>query len=184
MSSRFIPPNVGSSAFLRSAQIFGIIFIYLNIKTSMSANILNNTPFPSITGLLAAGPILPIPARPFRYWSLLRDFLWLYIYKRHLGLLLFLYKALPRPVNRLMTGHVCFRFFGRHHFNLSRSALGMIFKCLLLTKFFCHNTFYCDRIPFIRYIGVQVTKLGLVRTEQLQGNTYQQPVWEEIRKPE
>jgi hypothetical protein len=34
---------------------------YFDIKTSISANILNNKPFPSITGFEASGPISPNP---------------------------------------------------------------------------------------------------------------------------
>ena len=61
MSSKLIPPKVGaifltvltnSSTFLVSTSIS---------KTSISANILNNKPFPSITGLEASGPISPKP---------------------------------------------------------------------------------------------------------------------------
>jgi hypothetical protein len=34
---------------------------HFDIKTSISANILNNKPFPSITGFEASGPISPSP---------------------------------------------------------------------------------------------------------------------------
>ena len=61
MSSRFIPPKVGSKAATISTNFFGSFSLISMSNTSMSANILNKTPFPSITGLLASGPISPNP---------------------------------------------------------------------------------------------------------------------------
>ena len=62
MSSKFIPPNVGSNAFTICTNLSGSLSFISISNTSMSAKILNNTPFPSITGLLAAGPIFPNPS--------------------------------------------------------------------------------------------------------------------------
>ncbi len=62
MSSRFIPPKVGAIAFtaaINSSVSFASISIS---KTSMSAKILNNNAFPSITGFEASGPIFPNPS--------------------------------------------------------------------------------------------------------------------------
>ena len=62
-----IPPKVGSNDFTICTNFSGSVSLISISNTSMSANILNNTPFPSITGLLANGPILPKPktAVPF-----------------------------------------------------------------------------------------------------------------------
>ena len=67
MSSRLIPPNVGAMAFTVWIN-FSVSFSLISIsKTSMSANILNKSAFPSITGFEASGPISPKPktAVPF-----------------------------------------------------------------------------------------------------------------------
>ena len=67
MSSKFIPPKVGAIAFTASIN-FSVSEASTSISnTSMSAKILNNNPFPSITGLEASGPISPRPktAVPF-----------------------------------------------------------------------------------------------------------------------
>ena len=62
-----MPPNVGSNAFTICTNFSGSFSLISISKTSMSANILKSTPFPSITGLLASGPISPSPntAVPF-----------------------------------------------------------------------------------------------------------------------
>ena len=52
-SSRLTPPNVGSSA-LTTLQNVSMSFASTSMSnTSMSANFLNRTPLPSITGLEA-----------------------------------------------------------------------------------------------------------------------------------
>ena len=61
MSSRFIPPKVGSKDFTMATNFSGSVSFISISKTSMSANILNKTPLPSITGLPASGPMLPRP---------------------------------------------------------------------------------------------------------------------------
>ena len=61
MSSKFIPPNVGSkvlTAAINSATELDFTSIS---KTSMPAKFLNKIPLPSITGLEASGPMLPRP---------------------------------------------------------------------------------------------------------------------------
>ncbi len=61
ISSRLIPPKVGSSA-LTTLTIPSIVFSFTSVSnTSMSANLLKRTPFPSITGLPAIAPISPRP---------------------------------------------------------------------------------------------------------------------------
>ena len=61
MSSRFIPPKVGAiflTVFINSS----IFFVSISMsKTSISAKILKSSPFPSITGFEANGPISPRP---------------------------------------------------------------------------------------------------------------------------
>ena len=61
ISSRFIPPKVGANIF--TVFINSSTFFVSNSKsnTSISANILNKTALPSITGLLANAPISPNP---------------------------------------------------------------------------------------------------------------------------
>ena len=62
MSSRLIPPKVGSSA-RTTRHTSSISFAsMLMSKTSMSAKRLKRTPLPSITGLPAAGPMSPRPS--------------------------------------------------------------------------------------------------------------------------
>ncbi|CAI8341943.1 MAG: Uncharacterised protein [Flavobacteriaceae bacterium] len=67
MSSKLIPPNVGAIFFtvLINSSIFSVSTSIS--KTSISAKILNNKAFPSITGLEASAPIFPNPntAVPF-----------------------------------------------------------------------------------------------------------------------
>ena len=62
MSSKFIPPNVGSNALTICTNFSGSFSFISMSNTSMSANILNNTPLPSITGFPASGPISPNPS--------------------------------------------------------------------------------------------------------------------------
>ena len=68
ISSRLIPPNVGSIGFTASIIFAGSVFpSSLNTTprhsgtASMSANFLNRTALPSMTGSPAPGPILPSP---------------------------------------------------------------------------------------------------------------------------
>ncbi len=61
ISSRLMPPKVGSSAFTILINSSGSSQSTSISKTSMPANFLNKTPFPSITGFEAAGPIFPRP---------------------------------------------------------------------------------------------------------------------------
>ena len=61
MSSRLMPPKVGAIAFTVSTNLSMSLVSTSISKTSMSAKILNNKPFPSITGLDASGPISPKP---------------------------------------------------------------------------------------------------------------------------
>ena len=61
ISSRLIPPKVGA-IFLTVSINSSIFSVSTSISnTSISANILNSNPLPSITGLEASGPILPSP---------------------------------------------------------------------------------------------------------------------------
>ena len=67
ISSRLIPPKVGA-IFLTVSMNLSTSLVSTSIsKTSISAKILNNKPFPSITGFEASGPISPKPktAVPF-----------------------------------------------------------------------------------------------------------------------
>ena len=61
MSSRLMAPKVGSSAATTSQNLPGSAASTSMSNTSMPANFLNRTALPSITGLLASGPILPRP---------------------------------------------------------------------------------------------------------------------------
>ena len=62
MSSKFIPPKVGSSSCTARISSLGSLVLSSISNTSISANLLNNTPFPSITGFPAAAPISPKPS--------------------------------------------------------------------------------------------------------------------------
>ena len=62
MSSRFMPPKVGSIAFTISMIFAGSSVFNSMSNTSMSAKRLNKTPFPSITGFEASAPLLPKPS--------------------------------------------------------------------------------------------------------------------------
>ena len=62
MSSRLIPPKVGSSAAMISTSLSRSFFSLISMsKTSIPANFLNKTAFPSITGFAAKGPMSPSP---------------------------------------------------------------------------------------------------------------------------
>ena len=62
MSSRLIPPNVGAIAFT-VAMISSVSLVSRQIgKASTSANSLNSTALPSITGMAASGPMSPRPS--------------------------------------------------------------------------------------------------------------------------
>ncbi len=62
MSSRLMPPTVGSSILQKAMISAGVGAWMSRSNTSMSANALNSTPLPSITGLPASGPMLPRPS--------------------------------------------------------------------------------------------------------------------------
>ena len=61
MSSKLIPPNVGSIEAMISMSLSGSFSLISMSNTSMPANFLKRTPLPSITGLLANGPMSPRP---------------------------------------------------------------------------------------------------------------------------
>ena len=67
ISSRLIPPNVGAIAFTASINLSGSFSFTSMSNTSMPAYILNNNPFPSITGFPLMAPMSPNPrtAVPF-----------------------------------------------------------------------------------------------------------------------
>ena len=56
-----MPPKVGAKIFTVSMNLSGSLVSSSKSKVSMSAKILNKTPFPSITGLEANGPMSPKP---------------------------------------------------------------------------------------------------------------------------
>jgi hypothetical protein len=62
MSSRLMPPKVGSSAAMMSTSLSGSFSLISMSNTSMPANFWNSTPLPSITGLAASGPMAPRPS--------------------------------------------------------------------------------------------------------------------------
>jgi hypothetical protein len=62
MSSRLMPPKVGSSAQMMSTSLSGSRSSISMSKQSMPANLRNSTALPSITGLPASGPIAPRPS--------------------------------------------------------------------------------------------------------------------------
>jgi len=62
MSSRLIPPTVGSSIWQNRITSSAPSASSSRSKTSMSAKRLKRTPFPSITGLEASGPMSPRPS--------------------------------------------------------------------------------------------------------------------------
>ena len=57
-----MPPKVGSSEAMMSTSLSGSRSLISMSNTSTSANFLNSTPLPSITGLLASGPMSPRPS--------------------------------------------------------------------------------------------------------------------------
>ena len=62
MSSRLIPPTVGSSRRQKETISSGSSVAISMSKTSIPAKRLKRTPFPSITGLAAKGPMFPSPS--------------------------------------------------------------------------------------------------------------------------
>ena len=62
ISSRFIPPKVWEIIFTVSMNLSTSFVSSSMSNTSMSANILNNNPFPSMTGLPDKAPISPSPS--------------------------------------------------------------------------------------------------------------------------
>ena len=62
ISSRLMPPKVGSSEAIMSTSLSTSVSSTSISKTSILANFLNSTALPSITGLDASGPILPRPS--------------------------------------------------------------------------------------------------------------------------
>ena len=62
ISSKLIPPKVGSREATASMNLSGSFWSISISKTSIPANFLNRTPLPSITGFDANGPILPRPS--------------------------------------------------------------------------------------------------------------------------
>ena len=79
MSSRLMPPKVGSSATTTSTSLSTSFSATSMSNTSMPANFLNRTALPSITGFEASGPMSPSPrtAVPFeitatRFWRTVR----------------------------------------------------------------------------------------------------------------
>ena len=62
MSSRLMPPKVGSSAATVSTTRSMVSAAISISKTSIPANFLNRTALPSMTGFEASGPILPSPS--------------------------------------------------------------------------------------------------------------------------
>ena len=61
MSSKLIPPKVGSIAATASMKAWVSVSSSSTSNTSMSANRLNSTPLPSMTGLEAWAPMSPSP---------------------------------------------------------------------------------------------------------------------------
>ena len=61
MSSRLMPPKVGSRLAMISIRRSGSGSSISISNTSISANFLNNTPLPSMTGFAASGPMFPSP---------------------------------------------------------------------------------------------------------------------------
>ena len=61
ISSRFIPPKVPPIFFIVSIIEFGLVLFISISMESISANLLNKTDFPSITGFDARDPRLPNP---------------------------------------------------------------------------------------------------------------------------
>ena len=62
MSSRLMPPTVGSSNWQKRMTSWGSSVSISMSKTSIPANFLKRTPLPSITGLAANAPMFPSPS--------------------------------------------------------------------------------------------------------------------------
>ena len=62
MSSRLMPPKLGSRLAMMSISFCGSDSLISMSKTSMPANFWNSMPLPSMTGLAASGPMLPRPS--------------------------------------------------------------------------------------------------------------------------
>ena len=62
MSSRLMPPKVGSREAMMSTSLSTSVSSSSISNTSILANFLNNTAFPSMTGLDAKGPMFPRPS--------------------------------------------------------------------------------------------------------------------------
>ena len=62
MSSKLIPPKVGAIFSTVCINSSGSLQLTSISKTSIPANLLNNTPLPSITGFPANAPTLPSPS--------------------------------------------------------------------------------------------------------------------------
>ena len=62
MSSRLMPPKVGSSEAMISTSLSGSFSSTSMSNTSMPANFWNSTPLPSMTGFPASAPISPRPS--------------------------------------------------------------------------------------------------------------------------
>ena len=77
MSSRLIPPNAG--AMRTTVSIISLVScVSRHIGNALTPpNSLNNTAFPSITGIAARGPILPRPstALPSETTAIVLDFI-------------------------------------------------------------------------------------------------------------
>ena len=61
MSSKLIPPKVGSKPAIISISFSGSFSLISISKQSIPAKVLKSTDFPSITGLEASAPISPKP---------------------------------------------------------------------------------------------------------------------------
>ena len=61
ISSRFMPPNVPPIFLIVSIIDYGLLLLISISMESMSANLLNSTDLPSITGLDASAPKFPNP---------------------------------------------------------------------------------------------------------------------------
>lgn len=62
MSSRLMPPKVGSRAAITLVNLSGSDSSISRSNTSIPANFLKSTPLPSITGFTASAPRLPKPS--------------------------------------------------------------------------------------------------------------------------
>ena len=62
MSSRLMPPNVGAAAVTKATISSTSVVSMQSGKASTSANSLNSSALPSITGIAASGPMSPSPS--------------------------------------------------------------------------------------------------------------------------